>query len=102
MVRLRFINNMLVGRLSAEMVKEGVEKNPPPENFKNLPASKKKRVSETGIPGRQSIHVTRNSCISQLVISIRNSDTPNTRDVLNHVMHRVGWHYLGMLTGNLI
>ena len=80
---------MLVGGLSAEIVKEGKEKNPPPENSKNLSALKKKRVSETGIRGRQSIHVTRNSCISQLVISIRNSDTPNTRDVLNHAMHRV-------------
>jgi hypothetical protein len=30
------INNMLVGGLSAEMVKDRVEKHPPPENCENL------------------------------------------------------------------
>ena len=33
------INNMVVGGLSVEMVKERVEKHPPPENCKNLSVS---------------------------------------------------------------
>ena len=70
------INNMLVGGLSAEMVKDRVEKHPPPENCENLSVTtvneevwdllpRKSRSVDLAFQAVQATMLTRNSCFNQ-------------------------------------
>jgi hypothetical protein len=98
------INNMLVWGLSAEMVKDRVEKHPPPENCENLSVTtvnedvwdllpRKSRSVGLAFQAVQATMLQGTAALinlaGSLVTSITNGDTPNTRDVLNHVMDSV-------------
>ena len=96
--------NMLIGGLSAETVKERVEKYPPPENCKFLAVTmvneeiwdllpRKSRAVDLAFqrvqePLLQGISALTNLA-GKLVKDVTDGKTPNTRDVLNHVMDSV-------------
>lgn len=98
------IDNMLIGGLSAETVKERVEKYPPPENCKFLAVTmvneeiwdllpRKSRAVDLAFqrvqePLLQGISALTNLA-GKLVKDVTDGKTPNTRDVLNHVMDSV-------------
>ena len=98
------IDNMLIGGLSAETVKERVEKHPPPENCKFLAVTmvneeiwdllpRKSRAVDLAFqrvqePLLQGISALTNLA-GKLVKDVHDGKTPNTRDVLNHVMDSV-------------
>ncbi|CAH3038740.1 unnamed protein product [Porites lobata] len=98
------IDNMLIGGLSAETVKERVEKHPPPENCKFLAVTmvneeiwdllpRKSRAVDLAFqrvqePLLQGISALTNLA-GKLVKDVHDGKTPNTRDVLTHVMDSV-------------
>ena len=98
------IDNMLIGGLSAETVKERVEKHPPPENCKFLAVTmvneeiwdllpRKSRAVDLAFqrvqgPLLQGISALTNLA-GKLVKDVHDGKTLNTRDVLNHVMDSV-------------
>ena len=98
------IDNMLIGGLSAETVKERVEKHPPPENCKFLAVTMVKeeiwdlllrksrtvdlafqRVQEPLLQGIWAL----TKLAGKLVKDIYDGKTPDTRHVLDHVMDSV-------------
>ena len=98
------IDNMLIGGLSAETVKERVEKHPPPENCKFLavtmvneeiwdllPRKSRtvdlafRRVQEPLLQGISAL----TKLVGKLVKDINDGKTPDTRHVLDHVMDSV-------------
>ena len=98
------INNMLVGGLSAEMVKERLEKNLPPENCENLSVTtlneevwdllpRKSRSVDLAFQAVQATMLQGTAALTNLVghlvTGISKGDTPNTRDGLNHVMDSI-------------
>ena len=95
------INNMLVGGLSAEMVKDRVDKHPPPENLAVTTVNEEvwdllPRKSRSVDLAFQAVQATMlqgtaalTNLVGSLVTNIANGVTPNTRDVLNHVMDNV-------------
>ncbi|CAH3173208.1 unnamed protein product [Porites lobata] len=98
------IDNMLIGGLSAETVKERVEKHPPLENCKFLAVTmvneeiwdllpRKSRAVDLAFqrvqePLLQGISALTNLA-GKLVKDVHDGKTPNTRDVLTHVMDSV-------------
>ena len=95
------INNMLVGGLSAEMVKERVEKHPPPENCENLAVITVNEEVWDLLPRRsrsvdQAFQATMlqgtaalTNLVGSLVTNIANGVTPNTCDLLTHIMDSI-------------
>ena len=95
---------MLIGGLSVETVKERVEKHPPPENCKFLTVTmvnekiwellpRKSQAVDLAFqlvqePLLQGISASTN-LVGKLVKDVTDGKTPNTRDVLNHVMDSV-------------
>ena len=98
------IDNMLIGGLSAETVKERVEKHPPPENCKFLavtmvneeiwdllPRKSRtvdlafRRVQEPLLQGISAL----TKLVGKFVKDINDGKTPDTRHVLDHVMDSV-------------
>lgn len=98
------IDNMLIGGLSAETVKERVEKHPPPENCKFLAVTmvneeiwdllpRKSRAVDLAFqrvqePLLQGISA-QTKLAGKLVKDINDGKTPDTRQMLDHVMDSV-------------
>ena len=98
------IDNMLIGGLSAETVKERVEKHPPPENCKFLAVTmvneeiwellpRKSRAVDLAFQRVQEPLLQGISALTKLagklVKDINDGKTPDTRHVLDHVMDSV-------------
>ena len=98
------IDNMLIGGLSAETVKERVEKHPPPENCKFLAVTmvneeiwdllpRKSRTVDLAFQRVQEPLLQGISALTKLagklVKDINDGKTPDTRHVLDHVMDSV-------------
>ena len=98
------IDNMLIGGLSAETVKERVEKHPPPENCKFLAVTmvneeiwdllpRKSRAVDLAFQRVQEPLLQGISALTKLagklVKDINDGITPDTRHVLDHVMDSV-------------
>ena len=88
---------MLIGGLSAETVKERVEKHPPPENCKFLAVTMVNEKIWELLPRKsqavdlafQLVQEPLTNLAGKLVKDVTDGKTPNTRDVLNHVMDSV-------------
>lgn len=98
------IDNMLIGGLSAETVKERVEKHPPPENCKFLAVTmvneeiwdllpRKSRAVDLAFQRVQEPLLQGISALTKLagklVNDINDGKTPDTRQMLDHVMDSV-------------
>ncbi|XP_022809676.1 uncharacterized protein LOC111346668 [Stylophora pistillata] len=98
------IDNMLIGGLSAETVKERVEKHPPPENCKFLAVTmvneeiwdllpRKSRAVDLAFQRVQEPLLQGISALTKLagklVKDINDGKTPDTRQMLDHVMDSV-------------
>lgn len=98
------IDNMLIGGLSAETVKERVEKHPPPENCKFLSVTmvneeiwdllpRKSRAVDLAFQRVQEPLLQGISALTKLagklVKDINDGKTPDTRQMLDHVMDSV-------------